>query len=372
MGIQSNEKSSSRNGTIDFLRILFILIIILFHGGKNFNDGVTTFRLFRSGSLSVEFFFLVSGYLMVCSASKRMRQGSVLSVGRETQRFIVHKAVRLLPDYYVGYVFAFLAFAFAHHYGVLLFIKNLMFSVFGFLFLGQSGVYRYEPNGVAWYFSAMMIAMAVLYPLLIRKRELFLHWIAPLIAIFIYGYLYQVYGKWGFSNPTEWTGLMMHGLLRGFAGISLGCTAYMLNSKVADVELTVAGRRLLTVIEALAYLVPIAIMETFQHSEWDYITLFSLFVGVMITFSNKSYSPEIFRAKIWNTLGVFSLDLMISHAYWSIIFGEVVPQWSYQKTMVVYLCVSFVNALLVYFISLKIKKCWPGLLASCKRRWIQS
>ena len=56
-----------RNETVDFLKFLFALVIVIFHGRKLASSG--EFALFQSGYLGVEFFFLVSGFLMMKSVS---------------------------------------------------------------------------------------------------------------------------------------------------------------------------------------------------------------------------------------------------------------------------------------------------------------
>ncbi len=66
----------ARNGKIDFLRLLFAFIIVLHHTRYLLGDDHC---LFLGGSLSVEFFFFVSG----CSAPKRR-----ISLKRNSQQFL--------------------------------------------------------------------------------------------------------------------------------------------------------------------------------------------------------------------------------------------------------------------------------------------
>ena len=50
---------SKRNGEIDLFRFIFSVMIIIFHFGNTYN-----YRIFQNGYIAVEFFFVVSGYLM--------------------------------------------------------------------------------------------------------------------------------------------------------------------------------------------------------------------------------------------------------------------------------------------------------------------
>ena len=61
-----------KNAAIDLLKFLFAMMILLFHGGKNLPGQVS---LFPNGRIGVEFFFLVSGYLMAASAARLIKFG---------------------------------------------------------------------------------------------------------------------------------------------------------------------------------------------------------------------------------------------------------------------------------------------------------
>lgn len=64
-----------RNGTIDFLKFIFAVIIVIFHGSQKLTDD-SSLQIFKSGRLGVEFFFLVSGYMMAASAEKQIAKKS--------------------------------------------------------------------------------------------------------------------------------------------------------------------------------------------------------------------------------------------------------------------------------------------------------
>ena len=64
-----------RNGEIDFLRFLFSLIILLRHSS---NIVGKKWYPFLGGAFAVEFFFLVSGYLMMASIHKCLRGGETI------------------------------------------------------------------------------------------------------------------------------------------------------------------------------------------------------------------------------------------------------------------------------------------------------
>ena len=63
----TEKMTGKRNGKIDLLRFLFAVIIVLHHTRYLFGD---EHCFFHGGSLAVEFFFIVSGYLMTAHAAR--------------------------------------------------------------------------------------------------------------------------------------------------------------------------------------------------------------------------------------------------------------------------------------------------------------
>ena len=80
---------SRKNGRVEFLRFIFALAILFFHIHKRFAGddvielGNTGLNFFARGYIGVEFFFLVSGYLLAASAEAK-REVSTDSIGTET------------------------------------------------------------------------------------------------------------------------------------------------------------------------------------------------------------------------------------------------------------------------------------------------
>ena len=71
---------SGRNGNIDLMRFVFCLIIILYHINNRldlnppFGLSEKYFSFCGEGRIGVEFFFIVSGYLLAVTAKKTIRQ----------------------------------------------------------------------------------------------------------------------------------------------------------------------------------------------------------------------------------------------------------------------------------------------------------
>ena len=106
----NTQRSHERNGGIELLRFLFTGIIIFFHINLDLWDQKkivavihsVTVTFFQHGNLGVEFFFLVSGYLMaetVCRQNSARSGSSASSLPRDTFDFVLHKAKAVFPCY---------------------------------------------------------------------------------------------------------------------------------------------------------------------------------------------------------------------------------------------------------------------------------
>lgn len=82
-------KQTSRNGKIDFLRFVFSICIVLNHAKIFLPAGPLADR-FMGYSLAVEFFFLVSGYLLMATIEKA-EKNRALPLPKETGRFMLRK-----------------------------------------------------------------------------------------------------------------------------------------------------------------------------------------------------------------------------------------------------------------------------------------
>ena len=202
------------NVTIDFLRFLFSVIVVLHHSRYVLGDDNC---YFLGGSLAVEFFFFVSGYLLLAGADKAGRKnsagttgiggetngigaettgigGEANGIGAETLHFILHKIRSFLPEFLIAWWIGFVLIGVVRQYGVLDYLKAFGNDFWELTLVKMSGLFTHGIDGAMWYLSAMLLGMAILYPLLRTKRDLMTHLVCPLIALFLYGYLCQAEG----------------------------------------------------------------------------------------------------------------------------------------------------------------------------------
>lgn len=341
------------NVTIDFLRFLFSVIVVLHHSRYVLGDDNC---YFLGGSLAVEFFFFVSGYLLLVGVDKAGRKNcaGTNGIGSETLHFILHKIRSFLPEFLIAWWIGFVLIGVVRQYGVLDYLKAFGNDFWELTLVKMSGLFTHGIDGAMWYLSAMLLGMALLYPLLRTKRDLMTHLVCPLLALFLYGYLCQAEGHP--RDPIVWLGLCYKGLVRAVAGLCTGvviCMAVRRLKKLAPAGLTKLGNALAIGVQLLCLILAIRYMAEQEPSEYDYFYMFLLMLLVLISFSGFGLESVLGNSQWLHLLsaflGKYSLSLYLGHLYFAQHVNELLPEelYSGKIRMTVYLAAAFANGLLV-------------------------
>ena len=402
------------NVTIDFLRFLFSVIVVLHHSRYVLGDDNC---YFLGGSLAVEFFFFVSGYLLLVGADKAGRKngagyplsggadmagrkngagyplpdgvdkagrteaagleakgvgagttgicgemtgigGEMTGIGSETLHFILHKIRSFLPEFLIAWWIGFVLIGVVRQYGVLDYLKAFGNDFWELTLVKMSGLFTHGIDGAMWYLSAMLLGMAFLYPLLRTKRDLMTHLVCPLLALFLYGYLCQAEGHP--RDPIVWLGLCYKGLVRAVAGLCTGvviCMAVRRLKRFFPSGLTKMGNALAIGAQLLCLILAIRYMAEQEPSEYDYFYMFLLMLLVLISFSGFGLESVLGNSQRLHLLsaflGKYSLSLYLGHLYFAQHVNELLPEelYSGKIRMTVYLAAAFANGLLVMGLS---------------------
>lgn len=341
------DKSGHRNGEIDFLRFIFALIIVLHHSRSLVGDNRC---LFLGGSLSVEFFFIVSGYLMMASIEKASAAGGMaIPLGKETLKFLARKLSALLPELVIAQTFAWLFTCFSMRKSVSGGLLLLVDSFWDLCLARMTGLLAGKMNGCTWYLSSMLLCMAILYPLLRRFKDMMVHVVLPLVVLLGMGFLCQQYGTP--RDPSKWIGWTFKGNIRALSELSLGVIGYYITGWFSRLPLNRLGKLASSLAEMVFYATVIYYMYAKKASVRDYVFILILFLAIIITFSGQSMLSGMFDYRFSYILGRFSVCLYLSHLFYAQHLNKVLTaldQMSVGGQIMVYVMVSVLTALAVY------------------------
>lgn len=348
MAAAETARKVRRNGRIDFLRFVFALVIMLHHSRYVLGDDNA---VFIGGSLGVEFFFLVSGYLMAVSVEKAEKKGPMVHPGGETWAFLRRKLAGFLPEFLIAWGIGFVFVAFAEHYTLLQAFRAFRDEIFEVLLLKMTGIYLRGIDGVVWYLSAMLVSMAILYPLLRRHREGMERIVCPIAALLILGYFCQAFGHP--RNPTKWLGVVYKGLLRGFAELSLGV---FLRIPVQWLRERPPRRWLRIAAEAFALISLLYLlwyMAGHKPALQDYFFILLLCLCLSLDFAGWGILTGFFEKdrvrRVTGLLAKYSGALFFSHLYFAQHLNSILSpdHYSGKIRLCIYIALSLANGLVV-------------------------
>ena len=301
-----------KSGKIEVLRFLVSIVIVLDHFKLNVED---TPGYFRFAALGVDFFFVLSGFLMAHSASKPIDDD--VDVADETLVFLKRKVLAFLPNYIVSFVLVFTSYCLFSDKIASLFdvAKLLVRNIPGFLLLGSLSITKRLPsvNGVSWYLATMIVSMAIIYPM-IRRNKLCKRIVVPLLGFFALSILAIKFSILVSPRDMVVDGLLIKGDLRGFGEICLGVFSYnVMRYFIEEIDLTSIGKAFAHFIELSAFLTMMYSMVASDNVKDNYICLTAIVLFIPIAFSRYSLLSDAFDNELAFYLGRLSLSIYLSH-----------------------------------------------------------
>ncbi len=351
-----------RNGTIDFWRFMFSLLIVCSHFVLLPSAFDGTLIWFKGATIAVEFFFIVSGFLMAKSAGKY----NETPTGKATAKYISRKYISILPTYLFAYIVSFFIKAWIYEIDHSTLFAGSFFELFFLQNAGLTGFF--ETNTVivsaSWYLSAMMITMLILFPLLHSKKDLFLNVLAPIICIFIFFHFATNEGTIKFESG-------LNSILRASLLLCLGCVCHQICEKIKNLSVTMLLRIILTIVENIGYISIFLLAWAYRRGEWDFIAVIILAVSITISFSGLSLSCYIFKGAFFQWLGKFSLAIYLNHHIWITLLGHLnmpLPIWHEYLLLI---ALSLSTSLVCVFITDIIKELWSEHGSKVKKLFIK-
>ncbi|MBP5465082.1 MAG: acyltransferase [Treponema sp.] len=347
-----------RNYSIDFWRILFTYLVILYHLEIFFQRED---RFFECCYLSVEFFFILSGFFM----ARHAENDTEPAPKRASCTYIFHRFRQLYPAFLVAWTASFLSWIlkarFVNAVPVSL-VRTIQEHVWELSLLWMLVPGNKTFVYVSWYISSMLIASYFIYWLLKAKKNTSVGFIFPLSIILIYSF----FGTWnqGIDFHYDFKTIVSSGLLRAFAGLSIGCISFYVFKNVykhLETLIRVPYRKfLLSICELLVILFLIRILFGSEHSNLNFIAIPLFMVLLMLEFGSYTFLSDILnKGKFFGFLGKTSIGAYLNQEMLFPFFASLSdahPHWNFTLISALCLVVCTLTGIVSYYLILGIKR----------------
>lgn len=304
---------AKRSGKIEFMRFVFSLFIVCFHINidlwENKKSLGNFFSFFKEGQVGVEFFFLVSGYLMAMSAYKL--RGSQNSISKNSIQFIYKKVIGFFPMHLIVFMIIYAVTIVGKHLSFTQSIATFVNALPNLFLIQRIGIYVKPLSSVEWYLAAMLVGMSVIFPFLLKKYNTFSRIVAPILGTLLIGIITQQTGKLSAGNEWMFGDTITKGQVRAIAELCLGVFSFEVVRYLRKLNLTKKGQMILTVIEVSAYFIALLYSVSQLSKRYQAYILFILLVAVALSFSEVTYGNHLFNNRIVYFLGKLSLPIYL-------------------------------------------------------------
>lgn len=316
------------NNQIPIWRFVFSLMICTLHYWGN--DTITVYT--RGFYIGVEFFFIVSGYIMALQTNRGMT---------ECQWMKSHLK-KMVPYYIVMFLLNIMIICRLNN------CCKLIFNAWPeIIMIHMSGIFSSINlvNAPGWYVSALLISGYLLLALLNHCKWIVDRVIAPIVPFVVYGYFYQLYGT--IDNWADYMFFTMSGTIRAFSGLCVGINLYNLTSLWNPNRFRF--RNWLTL-----FCFGACIIASFfvAHSSLDFLLIILISIGVFFAFAENNKFSRL--TMIAGFLGKVSFPMFLAH-FWVIkvvsFICKILEVNMYSPTVfIIFLFITFVFSIFSYYI----------------------
>lgn len=334
---------NKRNGLIDFYKLIFAFIVAGYHASMFYYTD--TYVLCSSGYIGVEFFFIISGYLLASKASN----GSYENIFDLNIQRIKKRIVNIFPFVALSVGCALLIFSYTYHWSIKDFIINAIDSNVDIFGLQMTGITGFIATGVTWYISALYIIEFIIYPLLCVRYKMMTEYIAPILLVLIAGYLCNTTGN--INDPGVWLGFVYKGLLRGIMDFCAGIITYEITNSINVKQMSNNKRKLFSLIEIIGFsftIIYAVLNRTPQYRDFYFIPV--LMISIALAFSRADIFSTFFDKPLFAFCGKYSLSIYLNHFY----LAQTLPIIFSEKNKNVILFIYIITVLSVSYFNYKL------------------
>jgi len=351
-------KKIERNGLIDIMRLVFTLLVVMFHFYSRDK------RHFSGGALGVEFFVILSGVFFYSSWG---RHCDVLISYQARKnywmKYMKKRYIRFFGYSLGAYIIAFLLVYLwrDHLYSPVDICDKLSRDIWEILLVKMNGLNRGMGllNAPAWTLSSMLIAEFFILGMLVYWEEPFLNLFMPLSVLCGVGYWANM------SDPeTTFVHFTTFATMRVYLLTCFGIFSYKLSQKICQIHWTKVGEISLKLAELIGYSICILIACQTNSRNYQFCFIIIMMLTVSISFSRKSFAGSLLPANgLTNFCAEYSFSLYLTHRpilyVFQYIYHEDINDLYRQKF--IFLFCAFLVALAYMLIMRKVFKILPNI-----------
>lgn len=349
-----------RNGKIDLLRFVFCAGVIILHIEGALYDGMKSWGIFslaHRGYIGVEFFFLVSGWLLAKKLASLDHVPCELdTLGGETYRFLWNKLRPIIP-YHIIFGICMIGLWAVCYSGTTFW--NIFAARFPSIFflhrIGIGGVNPKDVLGIEWYIFSMLLCMSFLYPFGRRFGKAF-RCLAPITGMLICGSLIIKTGH--FWNVDQIVGFTYKCNWRALGELLMGIGCYEATCAINKKDFSLLGKVSLACLEVCCYLTVLYYTFGILGDKYDMYALCLLAVAVTISFSDKGFAANsrLLNNSFCEWLGKVSMPIYLAQAPWLSFLPVFCKNASNRNKGVAILVGSIVTGIVAYILVEKLMK----------------
>lgn len=308
--------------TLNFWRVVFTFVIVLYH--------VT----FKGNGLyiAVEFFFIVSGFLLCREYHKNTVKTSPVP-------YIKKRLTRFYPIAMVSFVIGFCFMVIQSNWSMGQIVKEFVNKVPEFFMLeGMNVVHIPLVNPPTWYLSVLLINSFLIYSMLYLNRKKYILIVAPVSIIVIYTYILSFFGATDTYSPIV-SNFVNVGLIRGFAGMSLGCVIFEVGIKVQNSYNIEKMNPVIKIGEFLLFVFVIIYAFKWGRNSADIVLIGLIATGVLLSY--LSMKPNIVQNNtVINYLAIRSYSIFVIHGILNVYIFDKIHWVGWNKYVVLVLFIA--------------------------------
>lgn len=334
------------NNMIYIWRIIFTYLIALFHFNEKYRI-CYDFGYQNGWYIGVEFFFIVSGFLLYRNAVPQKEKYP------STVSYMASRYSQIYPSYILSFLVTFLFGAKGSFGERMSLLQESFWEMIGLQSVGLNRGWN-DVNIAAWYISALLICSYILFFLLRNYEKVTINLLLPLSIMILYSYFYRYKGN--LDIVIEMEGFYLNGaLMRGFADMALGVVAARLNQYLESH----AKNLLIWKGSAIVGFLGIIIYSFFNgHTKSDFIMSLMLTVCVAIAFlpNSKMQIPNFVKKWSKASLGIYLIHMVFQSYIFPTIWG--IPQGINERIKIasIYILVITFAGILLTLVAAQLKK----------------